>query len=431
MVSNPDLGSQVVVSSGKGLVVFDSFWSEVTARRFRKVISESLGRNDFSYVVNMADRLDMIGGNHAYPEAILVGQDNIAAKYCEEDAVKEELTELIEMWMEKEGYSRDRLQNMKPGSDEAMEEESWLKKCVTMADELEHSFSLVLPEQSYHDKMSLDLGDVSINLIWFGNSGNYKGLTMAVIPCEKLAIMSKAFVYPDFHLAPFPYPYYGELDVPQWISVLEQVLEGEDPVERIVLSDGEEVYPAEQLQQHLVYIRELWNSVKILEAQGRTLQEIQEKLSLDREFTFVKEMEVYKNSGDFWLRPQHEMHVKLFFLQGRNLASRILKEGGPESLETSLAKIKYLGDEVYFDEVSMDFLGTEWMNHDNIPEAIEVFELNAEIFPDSFSALNSLGTAYMRNGDTENAITNFKKSFALNPENRYAEEMLEELAVGK
>jgi hypothetical protein len=321
IVSEPDLGNQIALKSEKGYVVFDSFWSEKTAGIFKEEIIRSLGLNDFLYVINMVDRLDMIGGNAAFQEALIVGQENILKKYNREEIVKEEITELIEMWREKEGYSRDRLQNLKEGSEEAIKEESWMNKCKSMADELESSFLLVLPEISFNDKITLNLQDININLFWFGNAGDYKGLSMAIIPDEKLAVISKAIVYPEYHLAPFPYPYYGVLDVPRWIAMLELILEGENPVNYIILSDSYEVYSREQLLGHLEYIRRLWNSVKNLEARGKTLQEIQDQLSLEKDFSFVKEMPIYIKSGDDWIRPQHDMHIRLFYFQGKILAS--------------------------------------------------------------------------------------------------------------
>jgi len=40
-------------------------------------------------------------------------------------------------------------------------------------------------------------------------------------------------------------------------------------------------------------------------------------------------MQVYKNMGDNWIRPQHEMHTRLFFLMGKTLAYEIIRDGGP------------------------------------------------------------------------------------------------------
>lgn len=427
VVSNPESGDQVVVQSAKGLVVFDSFWSERTAGTFKKEIGRVVGHGHFSYVINMVDRLDMMGGNAAYPEAIVVGHDNIPIKYTREGVAKAELKELIDMWREKEGYSRNRLQRLDPGSEKAANEQKWLNKCKNMADDLQEDFSLILPGISFSDKMRLDLQDITVQLHWFGKAGNYHGLTVAIVPEERVAILSKSILYPAYHLAPYPQPFFGVLDVPRWISVLEQILEGEHAVDNVILSDSHEIYSNERMHSHLEYIRKLWNSVRALEREGKNLEEIQDRLSLEKEFAFVKEMQVFKTQGDAWLRPQHEMHTRLFFLQGKTLASEIIKEGGSESLRASVDKIRRLGTDVYFDEVSLDRLAHEWLNAGELSEALEVYKLNAEAFPRSFRVFDSLGEAYVKNGESEAAIKSFKKSIELNPDNRNAKAMLEKL----
>lgn len=54
--------------------------------------------------------------------------------------------------------------------------------------------------------------------------------------------------------------------------------------------------------------------------------------------------------------------------------------------------------------------------HLNI-EAIEVFKLNVEQFPNSSNVYDSLGEAYIMSGNKELSVVNYEKSLALNPEN--------------
>jgi tetratricopeptide (TPR) repeat protein len=60
-------------------------------------------------------------------------------------------------------------------------------------------------------------------------------------------------------------------------------------------------------------------------------------------------------------------------------------------------------------------------------EAIDIFKLNVEAFPQSFNTYGSLGEAYMKNGDKELAIQNYKKSLELNPQNTGATRALAQL----
>lgn len=431
MVYNPDLGNQVVVQSAKGLLVFDSFWSGKTAGIYREEISKTINRDDFTYVIDMVDRLDMVGGNAAYPGAVIVGHDNIPAKYKKAETVEAERTEMIEMWRHKEELARGRLEKIEKGSEKERKELEWMNRCKNMADEIESGFALVLPQITYKDRMTLDLGDITVSLRWFGETGNYRGLTMAVIPEEKLAVLSKSIIYPIAHLAPYPHPDYKVLDVPRWIALLEEILEGKNAVDHIILSDHDKVLSKELMQSHLSYIRKLWNSVKTEEAEGRSLREIQDRLSLEKDFAFVKEMQVYNNTSDNWIRPQHELHIRLFFLQHKNPASEIIEDGGIEFLQESLNKIRKSGSAVYVDEISIWRIGYVWMNMGHISEAIDLFKLNAEAFPGSFRVYDCLGEAYLKSGDKRNAIINYRKSLELNPGNSSAKAALDKLEKQK
>jgi hypothetical protein len=43
-----------------------------------------------------------------------------------------------------------------------------------------------------------------------------------------------------------------------------------------------------------------------------------------------------------------------------------------------------------------------------VKDAIEIFKLNVEMFRQGFNAYDSLGEAYMENGDKQLAIQNYK-----------------------
>lgn len=428
VVTNPEDEDQLVIASEKGLVVFDTFWSSITARKYKAEIARLLGRDDFRYTVNMVDRLDMFGGNAVYDETTIIGHLSFLDKYENRDAeVRAEIDRLIDMWREKEEISRERLATHEPGSEREKGEIKWMNTCKQRAEELEAGFSLLLPTLLYSDRMSLDLGDLTLELIWFGRAG-YDGMTVAVLPEEKLAIIP-GFILHGHHLAPHPFPGYAKLDVPRWIAMLEEILEGNDPVDRVVC-DINAVWSRERALNHLNYIRRLWNGVTAAEAAGLDLPEIQARLSLDNEFAFVKDMQVYKDGGDDWIRPQHRFHVRLFFLQHKNPAGEILGNEDYGSLEDRIAKVKKLrddGGDIYFEEASINALGYRLLNTARVADAIEVFKLNVEVFPDSANVYDSLGEAYMKDGDSESAIANYQRSLELNPGNENAKRMQERL----
>jgi hypothetical protein len=80
-----------------------------------------------------------------------------------------------------------------------------------------------------------------------------------------------------------------------------------------------------------------------------------------------------------------------------------------------------------FGEAQLNTLGYQLIGSDRLDDAIEIFNLNVEMFPESFNPYDSLGEAYMIGGNKELAIKNYKKSIELNPNNRNGIEMLEKL----
>jgi CubicO group peptidase (beta-lactamase class C family) len=68
-------------------------------------------------------------------------------------------------------------------------------------------------------------------------------------------------------------------------------------------------------------------------------------------------------------------------------------------------------------ESSINSAGYQLMFAKKMPDSLRIFQLNVELHPDSWNVYDSLGEAYMNNGDKELAIQNYKKSVELNPKN--------------
>jgi tetratricopeptide (TPR) repeat protein len=62
-----------------------------------------------------------------------------------------------------------------------------------------------------------------------------------------------------------------------------------------------------------------------------------------------------------------------------------------------------------------------------VDDAIAIFKMNVEAYPDSANVYDSLAEAYMEKGEKDLAIKCYQKSLKLNPENTNAIEKLKEL----
>jgi tetratricopeptide (TPR) repeat protein len=91
-------------------------------------------------------------------------------------------------------------------------------------------------------------------------------------------------------------------------------------------------------------------------------------------------------------------------------------------------KKKFYGRSAYdFSEGSLNGFGYSILEKKDAAAAIQVFKLNADTYPDSANAWDSLAEACMKSGDAKNARLNYEKSLALDPKNQNAIDMLKKL----
>ena len=74
-------------------------------------------------------------------------------------------------------------------------------------------------------------------------------------------------------------------------------------------------------------------------------------------------------------------------------------------------------------------LGYRLLHMRKITDAIEIFKLGVEAYPQSYNTYDSLAEAYMDHGDRDIAIQNYRKSLDLNPANTNATKMLQKLSA--
>ena len=98
------------------------------------------------------------------------------------------------------------------------------------------------------------------------------------------------------------------------------------------------------------------------------------------------------------------------------------------------AAVKYYRDKrpvepdiILFDENEINSLGYRFLQNEKIKDAIELFKLNVTAYPESWNVYDSLGEAYLKDGQKKLAFENYEKSLQLNPENKNAEEILKRL----
>ena len=132
------------------------------------------------------------------------------------------------------------------------------------------------------------------------------------------------------------------------------------------------------------------------------------RASLDQMLTQVKALASMKSVAEAMMRTIQEKDAAAAVNQYRDL-----KATQPNAYD--------------FSENELVGLGYQLIEMKRLKDAIEIFKLSVQVYPQSYNTYDSLAEAYMDNGDTDLAIQNYQKSLQLNPGNTNAIEKLKKL----
>ena len=139
----------------------------------------------------------------------------------------------------------------------------------------------------------------------------------------------------------------------------------------------------------------------------------------------------FENNKPVYLCKQAKFDLKSYWLVSRNIDPRFLEILRKNTQAAIAYYHKSRTDNpaiLLFTEGQMNTLGYEYLRGGRIGDAIELFRLNVEAYPEAANVYDSLGEGYMENGQYQLAIINYKKSLELNGNNSNAQERLEILA---
>jgi tetratricopeptide (TPR) repeat protein len=138
-----------------------------------------------------------------------------------------------------------------------------------------------------------------------------------------------------------------------------------------------------------------------------------------------------KKTADENGAPQHFLAVRYRAAQGTPVSLEAFRaalgqRGFDHAAEVFAAMQKQKPD-FKLDETIVNNWGYELMQEKHLPEAIELLKLNAQMYPDSSNAFESLGEAYGSSGERQLAIESYTKALDKDPRNQDAKEKLKQL----
>jgi tetratricopeptide (TPR) repeat protein len=123
-----------------------------------------------------------------------------------------------------------------------------------------------------------------------------------------------------------------------------------------------------------------------------------------------------EEDGKRWQPDDHLLALDYF--------SRVDVKAACEAIESEQEKYRASYPNLAYE---INRIGYRYLRLEDVPSALEVFELNVRLFPDYWNVYDSYGEALLRNGDRERAIENYREALRLNPESKSASDMLKKL----
>lgn len=147
---------------------------------------------------------------------------------------------------------------------------------------------------------------------------------------------------------------------------------------------------------------------------------------------YLRDLIAYrKYAVELLLLLDKEYFNKEFYEREKDFTEKIKTKGIDKATEyyKAFKKKKKNKDKLLFSENTMNVLGYSYLINNDLITAIKIFQLNAVEHPNSFNVYDSLGEAYLANGEKEKAIENYKKSVELNPDNENGIKILKTLTM--
>ncbi|MDH4221077.1 MAG: MBL fold metallo-hydrolase, partial [Candidatus Aminicenantes bacterium] len=281
----------IAMSSKKGLIVIDTDISYSSASRMKKAIENWFNRKDFAFVINTHADMDHTGGNQVFTDAEIIAHENcrvLMNRYNENPA-----SYLDTAWFEERiEMLQEKMQKLDPQSEAVSDLEAQIKAIREVIKDFESNYKITSPTIGFSDRLILDLGDMTVKLIYFENAHSGSDVVIYV-PEEKILMVGDLFHGNHLPLG----VYHGRPDVASWLEILDELLENQDSIEHVVCGHRD-IWSRKELLWRRNYMRLLWDEVNRTFSEGKEVEEALRRLPLDTESElYLSVLESRKKEG--------------------------------------------------------------------------------------------------------------------------------------
>ena len=360
----------IALHSQTGIVIIDTHVSPSISLSIRKKIENVFARDDFRYVIFTHSHGDHTWGSQVFPEATIIAHENCLDEMA---GIQEEVTGEIQRTQSYVDRLKAQAKKTTISAKDYEEGKNTAAFYEAVLEGWKNDFSPALPDIAFSERLKLDLGDIHLLLIHFPGAHSNSDI---LIHCPEENLLSTGDLF-----VPKMNPSFLKTDtvsrIPAWISALENILSEKGTPSHVIPGHGD-FLTSEDLEAISQYFR---NQLSL--TQGK-----------------ISAFPVFK---------------------------KILEESGTQTAIEKLREMA-LSKEYFLLENDLSSQGYLWLYREKkTREAIAIFKIMTEIFPDSWNAWDCLGEGHMTAGEVDEAIRSYQKSLALNPDNANGLAMLKRL----
>lgn len=273
----------VAVKSQKGLAIIDTEMSPRIMAPIKERIEKAFGRDDWAYVINTHAHMHHTGGNCLFKDAVIIGHDNLP-----KDMQWLIRKQVDETWKRKElDHNAETIRNLQAmlpkvaGSRlQTRRIQGEIRFYQLYTQDMEDGFEVVKPTVTFSDKYTLELGDLRLELVFFGKGHSLSDI-LIYIPQEGV-LVTGAIVYQRGHLPGITET--AELkDVHRYIAVLNEFLE-EGVKLNYVIASHSFVLARRDLKYVRDYYQTMLDGIRSAQQEGLTLEQARERFAVRKKF---------------------------------------------------------------------------------------------------------------------------------------------------
>jgi glyoxylase-like metal-dependent hydrolase (beta-lactamase superfamily II) len=417
------------IATQNGIVVIDTTELPKLDEAFRKVIARELGRNDFKYLINTHGHSDHTNGNGVYGDCEIIAHEAVPAMMRENF---NDIPPLVAWYREDIQREKGEIASGKLTAEQKAAAEERLAIDMLSAEFLNSSPKPTFPIKTFRDKLVLDCGDTTFEL--YQSGGTHTNSDIFIFVPQKGILFTGDMMADKWLsdtpgcLATFAIRSGQPADYLVLVKNWQALLDRKDEIRQYIPGHWNGELSYEGFRARFDYLKTMLADVEALAKAGGDFSQFAAGYSLKDKFPQLVGSPGIDNRGHL-MSLQH-----LYQIYSGKIALGAALQGsfGNDAYSARFAELKANllknRDKYFYSEGDLTGLGYFLLQQlKQVDDAIAMFELYVELFPQSWNAYDSLAEGYYTKGDKQKALGLYRKSLELNPDNDNGKKFIERI----